>query len=71
MRYPLSYTIDSPAFDALPDAIRAAVYQRLAGVLVEGDTAAKYAHLSAVDRRAIVEIVRDTKPDARPFFPSR
>lgn len=68
MRYPLSYTIDSPAFDALPGDIRAEVYRGLAHVLVEGDTSAKYAHLSAGDRRAIVEILRDTKPDARPFF---
>ncbi len=68
MRYPLSYTVHSPAFDALPGDIRAEVYRGLAHVLVEGDASAKYAHLSATDRRAIVEILCDTKPDARSFF---
>lgn len=68
MRYPLSYAIDSPAFDALPDAIRAAVYRGLARVLVTGDGAPKYAHLSAADRRAVVEILRATRPDASPYL---
>jgi hypothetical protein len=72
MRYPLSYTIDSPAFDALPDDIRAVVYRGLARVLVDGDKAPKYAHLTEADRRAIVEILRETKPGARAHFePSR
>lgn len=66
MRYPLSYTIHSPAFEALPEAIRRAVYQRLARVLVTADTAPKYAHLSERDRRAIVELLRATTPDAVP-----
>lgn len=68
MRYPLSYTIDSPAFEALPDLIRAAVYQGLARVLVTGDPAPKYAHLSAADRRAVVEILRATRPEASPYL---
>jgi len=68
MRYPLSFTIDSPAFDALPDAIRAAVYQGLARVFVGGDPAPKYAHLPAADRRAVVEILRATRPDAAPYL---
>ncbi len=68
MRYPLSYTIDSAAFDALPDDISAAAYQHLARVLVTGDRAAKYAHLSAEDRRAVVEILRATRPDAAPYL---
>ena len=68
MRYPLSYTIDSPAFAALPDNVRAAVYQGLARVLVSGDRAPKYAHLSSEDRRAVVEILRATRPDASPYL---
>ncbi|MBP7776248.1 MAG: hypothetical protein KA371_03910 [Acidobacteria bacterium] len=70
LRYPLSYTIDSPAFGALADDLRAEVYKGLARVLVDGDASAKDGHLSAADRRAIVEILCDTKPDARPFFPA-
>lgn len=68
MRYPLSYTIDSVAFESLPDAIRAAVYQGLARVLVGGDHSPRYAHLTADDRRAVVEILRATRPDAVPHL---
>ena len=68
MRYPLSYTIESTAFDALPDEIRAEVYRGLARVLVAGDPAPKYAHLTAADRRAVLEILRDTRPDAAPYL---
>ncbi len=72
MRYPLSYTVGSPAFEALPDDLRAAVYRGLARVLAGGDPSARYAHLTAPDRRAIVEILAGTMPEARPFLePSR
>ncbi len=59
-RYPLSYMIYSPAFDALPGPARELVYQRLYDVLSGKDT--QLAHLSAQDRQAVLEIVRDTKP---------
>ena len=65
MRYPLSYTIDSAAFGALPAEIRAEVYRGLARVLVTDDPSPKYAHITPADRRAVVEILRDTRPDAR------
>ncbi len=60
-RYPCSYMIYSEAFDALPDAARNAVYSRLLQVLTGNDTSAKYRHLSAADRQAILEILRETK----------
>lgn len=63
MRYPCSYMIYSPAFDALPAAAKSAVYDRLWQVLSGRDTAAKYARLTPADRRAVVEILRDTKTD--------
>ena len=66
-RYPCSYTIESPAFDALPDVLRAAVYEGIARVL-SGDPAPKYAHLSAADRRAIAGILRETRPEIVPHL---
>ncbi len=63
-RYPLSYVIYSPAFDALPDDAKAMLYRRLNEVLTGADTSEDFAHLSAADRTAILEILRDTKPDA-------
>jgi len=49
--------------DALPPAVREAVYARMWGVLSGKATAAKSARLAAADRRAIVDILRDTRND--------
>ena len=61
-RYPLSYVIYSDAFDALPATARDLVYQRLYEILTGVNTDATFAHLSQRDRRAILDIIRDTKP---------
>jgi hypothetical protein len=60
MRYPCSYMIHSPAFAALPADVRRAIYSRMAHILSGRDTTPKYARLSETDRRAVVEILRDT-----------
>ena len=60
-RYPLSYVIYSEAFDALPATARDLVYQRLYEILSGVNTDAAFAHLSPRDRRAIIDIVRETK----------
>jgi hypothetical protein len=62
LRYPLSYLIYSPAFDALPGPAKDFFYERAKTILSGGDTA-NFGHLSAEDRAAIVEILLDTKPD--------
>ena len=61
MRYPCSYMIYTEAFDALPAGVREVIYGRLKEVLTGADRAAKYAHLTAADRQAILEILRATK----------
>jgi hypothetical protein len=61
-RYPLSYMIYSEAFDALPDRARDRVYRRL-GEVLRGEDAEKFVKLSADDRRNILEILLDTKPN--------
>jgi hypothetical protein len=66
LRHPCSYMIYSPAFDGLPDGAKRAVYGRLLQVLSGGETDGKYAHLSAADRRAIIEILQETKADWPP-----
>lgn len=60
-RYPLSYLIYSPQFDAIPDAERAQVYARLFEILTGRDHSPKFAHLTAADRKNIFEILCDTK----------
>ena len=68
LRYPCSYMIYAEAFDALPREARDAVYRRMWRVLSGDETGARYAKLSAADRRAIVEILRDTKNTLPTYF---
>ncbi|MBZ5558999.1 MAG: HEAT repeat domain-containing protein [Acidobacteriia bacterium] len=63
LKYPCSYMIYSAAFRALPAAVRMAIYGRMGDVLSGRDPNPKYARLSGADRRAIVEILRETVPD--------
>lgn len=63
LRYPCSYMIDTAAFERLPGLVRSAVYRRMWEILSGSDAGARYAHLSTADRRAIIEILRDTKTD--------
>jgi hypothetical protein len=61
LRYPCSYMIYADAFDALPAAAKALVYERMWAILSGAVTDADYAKLSLADRRAIIEILRETK----------
>ena len=62
-KYPLSYAIYSHAFDALPAEAKDYVYARIREILAGDDESEASARLSAADRAAILEILRDTKPD--------
>ena len=68
MRYPCSYMIYSTAFDSLPDQAKIAIYQRMWQVLSGAEQGSRYARLSAADRRAIIEILRETKPGLPSYF---
>ncbi len=68
LKYPCSYLIYSPAFDALPDEAKAAIYARLSTVLAGTDASPRYRRLLPRDRTAIVEILRDTKSDLPESF---
>jgi hypothetical protein len=59
--YPCSYLIYSEAFDAMPAPMKEYVYRRLWEVLSGQDSSEDFRHLSAADRRAILEILRATK----------
>ncbi len=67
-RYPCSYMIYTAAFEALPADAKDAVYRRLWQVLSGADRDSRYEHLTRGDRQAIVEILRDTKPDLPGYF---
>lgn len=61
-RYPLSWTIYTPQFDALPTEARAYISRRLVEILSGKDTSKPFSHLTSLDRQAIREIVAATKP---------
>jgi hypothetical protein len=68
LRYRCSYMIYSEAFDGLPAAARDAVYRRLYAVLSGAEQAPRYSRLSSSDRRAIIDILRETKRDLPAYF---
>jgi hypothetical protein len=61
-RYPLSYLVYTPSFDALPDYARDYVFGRFAAVLQGRDMTASYAFMSAADRRDTLQVLTATKP---------
>ena len=68
LRYPCSYMIYTPAFDRMPARAKDAVYARLWEVLSGHEKAPRYKTLTLVDRQAIVEILRETKPGLPTYF---
>jgi hypothetical protein len=70
-KYPCSYMIYTPAFDAMPAAAKDAVYTRMWDVLSGREKKAPYSsRLTAADRQAIVQILRSTKKDLPAYFQS-
>jgi hypothetical protein len=61
-RYPLSYLVYTPSFDALPDYARDYVYGRFAAVLQGRDHSDSYAFMSDTARHDTLEILTATKP---------
>jgi hypothetical protein len=68
MRYPCSFMIYSDAFDGLPDDAKDAIYQRMWRILSGQERGSKYGKLSLADRKAIVEILRETKKHLPDYF---
>lgn len=61
--YPLSYLVYSDGFGALPDYAKSYLYDRFVAVLGGDDQSPAYAHLSANDRQAVMEILQATQPE--------
>ncbi len=69
-KYPLSYMIYTEAFDGMPAIVLDRTYRRLHDILTGADKSPKFAALSAADRRAILEILLDTKPNLPAYWKS-
>jgi hypothetical protein len=63
LRYPLSYLVYSEQFDALQAPARQQFFRRVREILTGADTSKDFSHLSEGDRKAILEILNDTKPE--------
>ena len=61
-RYPCSYLVYTEAFDALPESMMDFVRQRTTEILTAEQPVEGYERLSADERSAIAEILRETKP---------
>jgi hypothetical protein len=68
LRYPCSYMIYSDAFDGLPAIARDAIYRRMYAVLSGAEQTPRYLGLSPSDRRALIDILRETKRDLPAYF---
>ncbi len=67
-QHPCSFLIYSEAFDQLPAVMREHLLQRLHDILVGKDTDPQFARLAANDRQAILEILRETKPNLPEYW---
>jgi hypothetical protein len=67
-KYPCSYLIYSEAFAELPAPMKECVLQQIHDVLTDRHYGSGYGHLSAEDRRAILEILRETKKDLPDYW---
>ncbi len=67
-KYPCSYLIYSEAFESLPTQLKEKIYARLFDVLTGKDTSETYDFLSSETRRAILEILAETKSDLPDYW---
>jgi hypothetical protein len=67
-KYPCSFLVYSEQFGAMPVQIKEMIYKRLFEILSGDEKSAKFEMLSANDRKAILEILRETKKDLPDYW---
>lgn len=67
-KYPCSYLIYSDAFTQMPSVAKDLALERMHEVLTDRDYSGGFGHLSAADREAIMEILRETVPDLPAYW---
>jgi len=65
-KYPVSYLIYTAAFDAMPEPARSYIYHRLFEILTGTDDSDEFSQFKTADRRAALEILRETKSGLPP-----
>jgi hypothetical protein len=71
MRHPCSFLIYSKAFDALPGEIKQYLWRRLEEILSGEDHSAGYASLMPRERKEVLEILQETKPEFASWLRNR
>ena len=69
-KYPCSYLIYSEQFRQLPPEVKEHFFKRLHEILTGVDQKPEFAKLSASDRQAVLEILRETLPDLPDYWHS-
>jgi hypothetical protein len=69
-KYPCSYLVYSPAFDGLPQEMKNYLWTRLEQILTGQEPNEPYASMAKSERAAVLEILRDTKPEFK-AWPAR
>ena len=69
-RYPCSFLIYSPNFAELPTEVLSHIFTRLDEILTGRDTSKDFRSLSDQDRNANPEILIETSPHAKKFWPT-
>jgi hypothetical protein len=59
-KYPCSFLIYAPSFDAMPEEIRSVILQKLHDILTGKNTEEQFARLKAEERATVLEILRET-----------
>lgn len=62
-KYPCNYMIYSPGFDAFPTPVKERIWQRLFEILNGQDSTPAYKSMDPEDRKNVMEILLDTKPE--------
>ncbi|MDB6029589.1 MAG: hypothetical protein JWM68_5812 [Verrucomicrobiales bacterium] len=69
-KYPCSYLIYSKSFNALPEQIKSHLYRRLYDILTDKDHSPDFAEIPRKTKRAILEILAETKKDLPEYWRS-
>jgi hypothetical protein len=67
-KYPCSFLIYSDAFDGMPTVMHDLLLERLYAILTDREPDPQFAKIAAADRKAILEILRETKPNLPDYW---
>ena len=67
-KHPCSFIIYAPSFDAMAEPIKEVVLKKLHEILTGKNQDAQFARLNPEDREAILEILRETKPNLPDYW---